>query len=241
MKKLRLFCCCGYLSRRNVKPKSPYFDYSEIAYANVQKILKGELPKTVKLYGGELVGCAQINFPIGRHLVFLRHDQGFLVGCNWHLGVCPIKNTQIEWYASSKGFKLSWQPLNVVLEHIESSLKKVQSQIGKRIHMNKAYGIAIICGIFPLLLGISIFLLWLTTRWSWLILAGVFTIWSGVVIVFIGLISLLCFCWLNFRTPTLPRRRLWFLTLGCAALLTSNFIVASGIITAVINVLFYNP
>ena len=45
----------SYVER--AKTKSWPFDYSEIAYATVQQTLKGTLPQTVKLYGGELFPC----------------------------------------------------------------------------------------------------------------------------------------------------------------------------------------
>lgn len=102
--------------------------------------------------------------------------------------------------------------------------------------MNRAYRIALICGALPLLVGVSLFLLWLIARWDWLMIAGIFTLYGGVAIFFIGAIALARFCWLAFRSPELPRRRLWLSTLGCAALLLSNFAVAGGITASVIAI-----
>ncbi|MBX7157612.1 MAG: hypothetical protein K1X66_04410 [Verrucomicrobiae bacterium] len=102
--------------------------------------------------------------------------------------------------------------------------------------MKRAYQIALVCGILPLFIGILIFLLWLVTRQNWLMAVGVFTIWLGVIMVLIGAVALIRFCWLGFRTSELSRRRLWLLTFGCAALLFSNFIVAGGIMTAVVAI-----
>jgi hypothetical protein len=102
--------------------------------------------------------------------------------------------------------------------------------------MNRAYRVALICGVIPLLIGVPMFLLWLITRWDWLIMAGIFTLYGGVAIFLIDAIALARFCGLAFRTPELPRRRLWLSTLGCAALLLSNFAVAGGITASVIAI-----
>ncbi len=102
--------------------------------------------------------------------------------------------------------------------------------------MNFSYRAALICGALPLLAGVSIFLLWLVSRWEWLMVAGIFTLYGGVAVFCIGTFALARFCWLAFRTPELPRRRLWLSTLGCATLLLSNFAVAGGIIYSAIRI-----
>ena len=101
--------------------KSQPFDYGEIAHATVQQTLKGKLPKEIKLYGGESFICAQVHFTPGRFLVFLRHAGEFLVGCNWHLSVRPIKDTEVEWYIPAERNTLSWQSLNTVLVRIQNA------------------------------------------------------------------------------------------------------------------------
>ena len=103
-------------------------------------------------------------------------------------------------------------------------------------NMNRAFRIALICGVLPLLVGVSLFLVWLITRWDWLMMAGIITLYAGVAVFFIGAIALVRFCWLAFRTPDLPRRRLWLSTLGCAALLLLNFPVAGGITASAISI-----
>src|SRR5437773_2930664 len=100
--------------------------------------------------------------------------------------------------------------------------------------MNRAYRVAVICGALPLVVGVSIFLLWLITGWDWLMMAGIFTLYGGVAIFVIGAVALARFCWLACRTPEQPRRRLWPSTLGCATLLLSNFAVAGGFTATVI-------
>ena len=73
--------------------------------------------------------------------------------------------------------------------------------------MNRVYRVALICGAAPLLIGVSIFILWLITRWDWLMMAGIFTLYGGVAIFVVGVLALARFCWLAFRTPGFPRRR----------------------------------
>jgi len=108
----------------NAETKAEPFSYSEIAYATVQHTLKGSLPQTVKLYGGESFICAQVHFMPGRYLVFLTLDHDFLVGCNWQLSVRPIKDTLIEWYVPGERLKLSWQKLDTVLGRIKNTTEK---------------------------------------------------------------------------------------------------------------------
>ena len=102
--------------------------------------------------------------------------------------------------------------------------------------MNRAFRVALICGVLPLLFGVSIFLLWLVTRWDWLEMAGVFTLFGGVALFLVGAIALARFCWRSHRSPERPQKRLWLSTLGCAALLLSNFPIAGGIIATVIAI-----
>jgi hypothetical protein len=99
--------------------------------------------------------------------------------------------------------------------------------------MNRWYRIALISGTLPLLVGVSIFTVWIFTRWDWLIGAGILTLYGGVVIFCVGAVALARFSWLAFGIPELPRRRLWIATVACAALLLSNFVVAGCIIPTV--------
>ncbi len=102
--------------------------------------------------------------------------------------------------------------------------------------MKRAYWVALICGACPLLIGVSIFVLWLITRRDWLMMAGIYTLYGGVAIFSIGVLTLARFSWLAFRTPSLPRRRLWLSTLACAGLLLLNFPVAAAITSAAITI-----
>jgi hypothetical protein len=106
------------------RTKGEYWTFSEVAHATVEQTLKGTLPQNVKLSGGEDFICAQVHFAPGRQLVFLRREGELLTGCNWHLGVRPIKETQVEWYVAGQCMELSWQPLAGVLERIKNTPAK---------------------------------------------------------------------------------------------------------------------
>ena len=102
--------------------------------------------------------------------------------------------------------------------------------------MNGAHRVAIICGAAPLLIGTAIFVAWIPTRWDWLMFAGAVTFYSGLAIVAAGGIALALSCWIAFRTPGVPRRRIWVSALCCAGLFLVNVLAAGVIIAAVIAI-----
>jgi len=99
-----------------------------------------------------------------------------------------------------------------------------------------SYRAALVCGAAPLLTGISIFLLWLVTRWDSLMLAGLHTIYAGLAAFAVGCIALTIYLWRAFRSPDADQRRVRNATLACGGLLLVNFPVAFGIVAAVIDI-----
>ncbi|MBL4883484.1 MAG: hypothetical protein JKY95_02975 [Planctomycetaceae bacterium] len=91
---------------------------------------------------------------------------------------------------------------------------------------------AVVCGAVPLICGISIFLLWLLTRWEWLMGAGLITLGVGIVLFLIGILSLFVY-WTSGdrdkRNNTMAR--------FCAGLLLINFPVAGLIVVAFVSVI----
>jgi hypothetical protein len=65
-------------------------------------------------------------------------------------------------------------------------------------------------------------------------IAGAIVLYGGIVLVLLGVLALACFCRLAFRTPGLPRQRLWRATLAGAGLLLLNVPVAGGLTAAAI-------
>lgn len=91
-------------------------------------------------------------------------------------------------------------------------------------------------GLLPLLIGVSLFVLWIVTRRDWLMVGGFVTLYGGLVSFFIGAIALARYCWAASRLVDPPRRRWVPSALACAALLLSNLPVAGGIVAAVIAI-----
>lgn len=101
---------------------------------------------------------------------------------------------------------------------------------------NRAFRIALFCGAAPLLLGISIFLLWVLTRWNGLMLAGFLTLFVGAFLFLVG-VAALALSWRQAqRREDVSRRRVWLSTIGGAGLLLSNFAVVGGISVAAIAI-----
>jgi hypothetical protein len=84
--------------------------YSEAATARVERVLKGQLPATIRIHGGEDFICASTHYKPGRILVFLRRVGPLYVSANWHLGVRPITGGTVEWYARA-GDPYTMKPL----------------------------------------------------------------------------------------------------------------------------------
>jgi len=102
--------------------------------------------------------------------------------------------------------------------------------------MNRAYRLALACGAIPLLMGVSVFLLWLITRWDGLMVAGMVTLCGGMALFLIGVVALMRYWSLASQTPDIPSRHLRRSTFLCAGLLLLNFPVAGGIVAAVIAI-----
>jgi len=76
--------------------------YSRQATMRIEKVLKGEIPEEVIIYGDESFICAQCKLSKGRFLAFLRQDGELWSGVNWHLSLRPIRNKKVEWYVSEE-------------------------------------------------------------------------------------------------------------------------------------------
>jgi len=102
--------------------------------------------------------------------------------------------------------------------------------------MKRVYRIAVICGFIPLLVGISIFVIWLITRSDWLMLAGLLTIYGGIALFVVGAIALFRFWFMAHREPDYSKKKRWIATVLCFGLLLINFPVALGIVNAAIRI-----
>ena len=103
--------------------------------------------------------------------------------------------------------------------------------------MIRAYRVALFCGACPLVVGVTVFLLWLITHWDWLEMAGICTIGCGILLFIVGACSLIITHHTERTVYNVPRGKLWRSTLLCAGLLLSNFLAAAVIIATVDNIL----
>jgi hypothetical protein len=100
--------------------------YRQSALATVERVIKGNVPGRVTLYGLQTLE-ARVEFALGTYLVFLSRDGDLLVGTNWHLSLRPINKGKVEWYASNEGYRLKTAQLSAVLKEIESILMRQQT------------------------------------------------------------------------------------------------------------------
>lgn len=106
----------------NTLTEAKPYDYTQISYARVEKLLKGDLPETVKIHGGETFRNIAVQFPRGRYIVFLRKHGGQLVASQAGMSARPIRDSQVLWHVPGKPRTLSWQPLNAVLALIQERI-----------------------------------------------------------------------------------------------------------------------
>jgi hypothetical protein len=96
--------------------------------------------------------------------------------------------------------------------------------------MNKWYLKSLICGVVPLLLGITIFLLWLVTRAHMLMTFGLLNIVAGLIFFALGLFALAKYV-LESRKNNLENY--YVKAIIALLILTANFPTAIGIVGAV--------
>ncbi len=95
--------------------------FGQKATARTVQLLKGKLPGTCTIYGGENFICARCDLTVGKSLVFLNRDEERLIGSNWHLSIRPIKNEQLDWLESDS-INLKPANLSIVIGEIKKEL-----------------------------------------------------------------------------------------------------------------------
>lgn len=114
---------------RRVLARGREWTYAQAANAVVRQVVKGELPRHVRLYAQENFVCTRIDFAPGRYLVFLRRDGRLLAGSNWYLSARPVRDGMVEWYANDTDrgdhpsrIRLRSTPLGFVLADVRAHL-----------------------------------------------------------------------------------------------------------------------
>lgn len=125
--KNQMIDCCEVIAVVDIKKvekveeKGLAHTYSQKATAIPVYVIKGQLPRSCTIYGGEDFRCAQCNYQPGKALVFLNHDRNLLIGCNWHFSVRPIRGNRLDWY-DDEGRTLKPASLRTVTDQIEAQL-----------------------------------------------------------------------------------------------------------------------
>lgn len=109
---------------KKAEKKGTSWTYATEARARLIKSIKGALPPEFTVYGGENFICARTSLTPGKALVFLNHNGDLLISSNWHLGVRPITDGNLEWYDGDRFGPLKSVPLSTVIAYIESELGK---------------------------------------------------------------------------------------------------------------------
>lgn len=113
------------LEVKKVKFKGKHWTYSQKAIVKPLAILKGELDKSSKIYGGENFICASVKYKPGTYLLFLKKIDDYYVGNNWHMSVRPCKNNKIQWFSQKDRIQFVPTEKSIVFSDIASELKKM--------------------------------------------------------------------------------------------------------------------
>jgi hypothetical protein len=101
--------------------------------------------------------------------------------------------------------------------------------------MQTSYRFALACGAVPLVAGIIFYLVWLITRLEVLAQVAGLVILISIFLVLFGIAALGWFAWQAFRTPGLPRDRVWRAILIAGSVLSLNLPVIAGLLGQVLR------
>ena len=104
--------------------------YRQKATATVERCLKGDAKGEIEIYGMESFICAQCQYQKGRFILFLRKEEGFWVGSNWHLSIRPIAKDKVQWFKDDKTrFEMKETPIDNVVDEINAVVKSQKKEI----------------------------------------------------------------------------------------------------------------
>lgn len=120
---------------KQIKEKGPYFNFSKEAQVSLIESLKGKLPNTFVLRGGEDFVCAQVHFSEGKNILFLKKENDlfkgdYFTGANWDSSCLAVKNDSVRWFNNQDERHTSTQ---VSLEVAKKEIKDIMS--GKMVSM----------------------------------------------------------------------------------------------------------
>ncbi len=110
--------------------KGKLWIYSQKASAIVKQCLKGDAKGEIEIYGMENFKCAQCHYKKGTFILFLRKEEGFWVGSNWHLGIRPITKDNVQWFKDDEArFEMKPTPLDDVIKEIDAVVTEQKKEI----------------------------------------------------------------------------------------------------------------
>ena len=119
------------VEKANKKEKS--WTYRQKATATIEQCLKGDVKGDITIYGLEDFICAQCRYEQGRFILFLRKDGSLWVGSNWHLGIRPIKEKNVQWFKNDKTlFEMKETPLDKVIDEIKTVVKEQKEKTSNK-------------------------------------------------------------------------------------------------------------
>ncbi len=125
IKKAEAIAIVEIVNTQKVKKKGQHWTYGQKAIGTVEKTLKGNIQDGIVIYGLEDFICAHCRFEKGRFLLFLQKDNDFWTGSNWHLGIRPIKDGEMDWFKNDTSpFDMEKKSLEEVTQEIKSILNE---------------------------------------------------------------------------------------------------------------------
>jgi hypothetical protein len=114
---------------RDSDTKGRTFFYRKSGEANVETVLKGDIPECFRIYGAGSFVCASCPIGEGRFVAFLRKDDDLWTGSNWDLSLRPINGTEVLWYVDDDNrYEMKPALLDEVIDQIKAILaNKVES------------------------------------------------------------------------------------------------------------------
>ncbi len=107
------------------KPKREDF-YSQAAKVKVIETLKGTLPDSLVMYGGEHFICAQCTLKKGRYIAFFKRDGELWAGANWQNSLRPVTGGKVDWWKDSANpmniMEMAPKPVNEAIAEVRKIL-----------------------------------------------------------------------------------------------------------------------
>jgi hypothetical protein len=108
----------------DVNIKKSQWTYSKRAVTSPLQVVKGTLPQSFSILGGENFRCAQCKFEPGKALVFLDRDGDAYVGNNWQFSIRPIRDTRLEWFKDENSLVMEPKPAKIVIAKVKSKVRQ---------------------------------------------------------------------------------------------------------------------